>query len=312
MADKKALADKTIVTVALTGNIHTPTMSPYLPITPQQLIDEAVRCYEAGAACVHVHVRNPETGQPIHDVQLVGQVLRGIKEKTDLIVCVSTGSLDASVERRVASVRKWGLELASYNAGSMNFALHPIVPRYEPFKFDWEKSYLEGTENVIFPNTFKTLKEYAAAFKEKNTKPELEVYDLGMISNLAFLVQQGILDRPLHMQFVLGILGGAPASLDNLLFFYNTAKAALGEFTWSVCAAGRFQFPMCTAALLMGGNVRVGLEDNLFLEKGVLAKSNAEQVDKIVRIAKELGKTPATPDEARQIIGLKGLDKVEY
>ncbi len=306
------MADKTIVTAALTGNIHTPTMSPYLPVTPQQLIDEAVRCYEAGAAIVHIHVRNPETGQPSQDIDLTGQVLKGIKEKTDLVVCVSTGSLVASVEVRVQNVRKWGLELASYNAGSMNFALHPIVPRYEPYKFDWEKPYLEKTEDIIFPNTFKTLREYAAAYKETNTKPELEVYDLGMINNLAFLVQSGILEKPLHMQFVLGILGGAPATLDNLLYFYNTARTALGDFTWSVCAAGRFQFPMCTAALVMGGNVRVGLEDNLFLEKGVLAKSNAEQVAKIVRIAKELGREPATPAEARQILNLKGLDKVLY
>jgi len=306
------MSDKVIVTAAITGNIHTPTMSPYLPITPKQIAEEAVRCYEAGAAIAHIHVRNPETGQPVHDVGLVGEVLTAIKSRCDMVVCVSTGSLDASVEKRVAAVRAYGLELASYNAGSMNFALFQVASRYEPFKFEWERAYLQNTEDVIFPNTFKTLREYAAAFKEQGTKPELEVYDLGMISNLAFMVANGSLDRPVHLQFVLGILGGAPATLDNLLFFHNTAKSALGEFTWSVCAAGRFQFPMCTAALLMGGHVRVGLEDNLFLEKGVLARSNAEQVAKIIRIARELGREPATPEEARRIIGLKGLAKVRY
>ncbi len=306
------MSNEVIVTAAITGNIHTPTMSPHLPITPKQIADEAVRCYEAGAAIAHVHVRNPETGQPMHDVGLVGEVLSSIKSRCDMVVCVSTGSLDTSVERRVASVRAYGLELASYNAGSMNFALFQIASRYEPFNFDWERTYLRNTEDVIFPNTFKTLREYAAAFKEQGTKPELEVYDLGMITNLAFMVGAGALDKPVHIQFVLGILGGAPATLDNLLFFYNTAKAALGDFTWSVCAAGRFQFPMCTGALLMGGHVRVGLEDNLFLEKGVLAKSNAEQVAKIVRIAKELGREPATPAETRKILGLKGLANVRY
>lgn len=306
------MVNEVIVTAALTGNIHTPTMSPYLPVTPRQLIDEAVRCYEAGAACVHIHVRNRETGQPSQDIEMMGEVLKGIKARTDLIVCVSTGSLVASVEARVANVRRWGLELASYNAGSMNFALHPVIPRYKEYKFDWEKLYLEKTEDIIFPNTFKTLREYAAAYKETSTKPELEVYDLGMINNLAFLVNGGILDKPLHMQFVLGILGGAPASLDNLLYFYNTARSALGDFTWSVCAAGRFQFPMCTGGLIMGGNVRVGLEDNLYLEQGILAKSNAEQVEKIIRIARELGREPATPAQARQMLNLKGLDKVAY
>ncbi len=306
------MSDRVIVTAAITGNIHTPTMSPHLPITPKQIAEEAVRCYEAGAAIAHVHVRNPETGRPVHDVGLVGEVLATIKSRCDMVVCVSTGSLDTSVERRVAAVRAYGLELASYNAGSMNFALFQVAPRYEPYRFDWERPYLQNTEDVIFPNTFKTLREYAAAFKEQGTKPELEVYDLGMITNLAFMVRNGHLDRPVHVQFVLGILGGAPATLDNLLFFYNTSRAALGEFTWSVCAAGRHQFPMCTAALLMGGHVRVGLEDNLFLEKGVLAKSNAEQVAKIVRIARELGREPATPAEARKILGLKGLANVKY
>ncbi|MBI2864621.1 MAG: 3-keto-5-aminohexanoate cleavage protein [Chloroflexi bacterium] len=306
------MSESVIVTAAITGNVHTPSMTPYLPITPQQIADEALRSYEAGAAIAHVHVRQPDTGKPVHDVELVGEVLAKIKSRCNMIVCVSTGSMDASVERRLASVRAYGMELASYNAGSMNFGLFPGASRSEPYKFEWERPYLEASEDTVFPNTFKTLREYAAAFREQGTKPELEVYDLGMISNIAFLLQNGHLQRPPHIQFVLGILGGAPANLDNLLFFYNTARAAIGDFTWSVCAAGRFQMPICTGALLMGGHCRVGLEDAIFLERGVMAKSNAEQVAKIVRIAKELGREPATPDEARQILGLKGLDKVRY
>lgn len=171
---------------------------------------------------------------------------------------------------------------------------------------------LEATEDHIFPNTFKTLREYSKLFAESNTKPELEIYDLGMINNLAFMLQKGYIKKPVYLQFVLGILGGAPAATNNLVFLYNTAREMIGDFRWSVCAAGRQQFLMCTVALTMGGNVRVGMEDNLYIDKGVLAKSNAEQVEKIVRIARELGLEPATPDEAREILGLKGLDKVNY
>ena len=304
--------NKVIVTAAITGNIHTPTMSPYLPITPKQIADEAVRAYEAGAAIAHVHVRNPETGEPVHDLELYREVLTEVKSRCNMIVCVTTGGLHPDVAKRVAPVPTFKLEMASFNSGSMNFALFQMIPKYKEFKFPWEKPYLERSEDIIFPNTFKTLREYCRIFRESGTKPELEIYDLGMINNVAYLIETGQLDKPVHVQFVLGILGGAPATLDNLLYFYRTARDAFGDFTWSVCAAGRFQIPMCTAAILMGGNVRVGLEDNLYIERGTLAKSNAEQVAKIVRIARELGREPATPDEARQILGLKGLDKVNY
>lgn len=183
---------------------------------------------------------------------------------------------------------------------------------YKEFKHDWEYEYLNMTEDFIFPNTFKTLREFNRHFSKGGTKPEFEVYNVGMINNLAFLIDRGHVKKPIYLQTVMGILGGLQATMNNLQIMYNSAKDTIGEFQWAVCAAGKHQFKMCTGALLMGGNARVGLEDNLFLEKGVKAKSNAEQVEKIVRIARELGAEPATPDEARQILNLKGLDKVRF
>lgn len=308
------MSSKVIVTAAITGAIHTPSMSPYLPITPKQIADEAVRAYEAGAAVAHIHVRDPETGRPKSDMELFRQVVTDVKRRCNIVLCLTTGGgLGMTPEQRVAVVPTFKPELGSFNFGSMNFALFPVVSsgRYE-FKFDWESQYLAGTEDVIFPNTFKTMREFCAHFKTNDTKPELEVYDLGQVNNVAFMIEQGHLQRPPYIQFVLGILGGAAATVDNLQFLYRTAREYIGDFHWSVCAAGRHQMTMCTQALMMGGNVRVGLEDNLYLERGVMAKSNAEQVEKIIRIARELGREPATPDEARQILGLKGLDKVNY
>ncbi|MFH1480401.1 MAG: 3-keto-5-aminohexanoate cleavage protein [Pseudomonadota bacterium] len=230
-----------------------------------------------------------------------------------MVVCITTGgSLTMPIQERLRVIPMLQPELASLNCGSMNFALHPILEKYKEFKFEWEKNYLSGTEDLIFPNTFKSLGEFAKAFEEYRVQPELEIYDVGMINNAAFMFQRGQLKKPVYMQFVMGILGGIPATADNLLFLRNSAKAAFGDITWSVCAAGRFQFEMCALSLLLGGNARVGLEDNLYLEKGVHAKSNAEQVAKIVRIAREFGIEPASPDEAREILQLKGLDKVAY
>ncbi len=304
---------KVIITAALTGAGNTPSMSPYLPITPQQLADEAVRVYEAGGAIAHIHVRNPETGQPSADTELFREVATKVKSKCNIVLCFTTGgSPEMTTADRARVVTTLKPELATFNAGSLNFGMFPLAEGVKEFKFPWEKAFLEWTENGIFPNTFKTLREYSQLFAEANTKPELEIYDAGMINNLAFLIQRGHLKRPLHIQFVLGVLGGIPATINNLNFLYNSAREALGEFTWSTCAVSRFQFPMCTVAMIMGGNCRVGMEDNLYVSKGVLAKSNAELVEKMVRIAREFGNEPATPDEARKIIGLKGLDKVNF
>jgi len=307
------MKEKAVITAAITGSIHTPTMSEYLPITPKEIADEAVRAYEAGAAVCHVHARNPETGMPIPDVNLMKEIITSIKSSCNIVVCITTGGgLGMTVEQRVAPVTLYKPELASFNAGSINFALFPVIPRYKEWKFEWEKIYLGMSEDFIFPNTFKSMKEYCATFKEHGTKPEFEIYDAGMVNNVAFMIQAGYVQKPVYIQFVMGVLGGITPSSENLLFLVDYARKLIGDFEFSVCVAGRAQFPTCTQSLLIGGNVRVGLEDNLYLDKGQMAKSNAEQVAKIVRIAKELGIDPATPDEARKILGLKGIEKVNY
>ena len=307
--------DKVIVSAAITGSIHTPTMTPYLPITPKQIADEAVRAYEAGAAIAHIHVRNPETGQPTPDIELFREVITEVRSRCNMVICLTTGGgAGMTVEERGRVVPTFKPELASLNFGSTNFGLFHAVEAIGEFKYPWEKLYLLFSEDFIFPNTFKTLREFSQLFAENDTKPELEIYDLGMINNVAFMLEREKehLKKPVYLQFVLGILGGAPPTPDTLLFLYNTARDLIGDFVWSVCAAGRRQLPMCTMALTMGGNVRVGLEDSIYAGKGVLAKSNAEQVERIVTIARQLSKEPATPDEAREILGLKGLDKVNW
>ena len=218
-----------------------------------------------------------------------------------------------TVEERVRVVKTYSPELASLNAGSLNFALHPILSKIKTFKYDWEAEYLAMSEDFIFPNTFKTLREFSEFFAEEDTKPEFEIYDSGMLNNVAFLLQTATIKKPVYLQFVLGILGGMQATVNNLVFLYNSAREIIGrDFVWSVCAAGKNQFKMCNAALLMDGFTRVGLEDNLYLEKGKLARSSGEQVEKIVRIARELGLEPATPEEAREILNLKGSDRVKF
>ncbi len=307
------MKEKAIITAAITGSIHTPTMSDYVPITPKQIADEAVRACEAGAAVCHVHARNPETGMPVPDLNLMKEIITGIKSRCNMVVCITTGGgLGMTVEQRVAPVNLYKPELASFNAGSINFALFPVIPRYKEWKFEWEKQYLNMTEDFIFANTFKSMREYCAKFNETGTKPEFEIYDAGMVNNVAFMIQAGYVKKPVYIQFVMGVLGGITPSSENLLFLVDYAKKLIGDFEFSVCVAGRAQFPICTQSLLIGGNARVGLEDNLYLEKGRMAKSNAEQVAKIVRIAGELGIDPATPDEARSILGLKGIDKVNF
>jgi len=307
------MKDKAIITAAVTGSIHTPTMSPYLPITPQQIADEAVRAYEAGAAVCHLHARNPETGVPVPDVNLMKEIITEIKSRCNIVICITTGGgLGMTVEQRVAPVTLYKPELASFNAGSINFALFPVIPRYKEWKFEWEKQYLGMTEDFIFANTFKSMKEYCAKFNEMGTKPEFEIYDAGMVNNVAFMIQAGYIKKPVYIQFVMGVLGGITPSSENLIFLVDYARKLIGDFQFSVCVAGRAQFPICTQSLLIGGNARVGLEDNLYLEKGQMAKSNGEQVAKIVRIARELGIEPATPDEARMILSLKGINNVNY
>ena len=307
------LANKKVITAALTGAIHTPSMSPHLPITPEQLINEAVAAHAAGAAVVHLHVRNPENGMPNADQDLFKQIAVEVKKQCDVVLCTTTGgALGEPVEKRVKVASTLKPELASLNAGSLNFALFHVLDKMKDWKYDWEKQYLGFTEDFIFPNTFKTMREFLEIFNQVETKPEFEIYDVGMINNLAYAIQSDWIKKPVYLQFVMGILGGIPATPQNLIFLYETAQKAIGEFEFSVCAAGKNQFYMGTQSFLLGGHARVGLEDNLYIGKGQLAKSNAQQVEKIVRIARELDCEPATPDEARQILGLKGLDNVDF
>lgn len=304
---------KAIITAAITGSVHTPGMSPHLPITANQIIDEILAVHDAGGAVAHVHVRDEDTGLPCADQEIFVRIAEAVKKHCDIILCTTTGGkLGESVAKRVQVATTLKPELASLNAGSLNFALFHVADKFNAFRHDWEQQYLAATEDFIFPNTFKTMREFLEIFSSTGTKPELEIYDVGMINNLAFLIDQGLVQKPVYMQFVMGILGGIPATPENLVFLVETARRQIGEFEFSVCAAGSAQFAMCTQSLLMGGHARVGLEDNLYLERGVLAQSNADQVKKIIRIAGELGIAAATPAEARQRLKLKGLSQVGF
>lgn len=308
---------KVILTAAVTGGINLPCQSPYLPITPEQIINDAVSAYEAGAAIAHIHVRNPENGKPSSDLGLFREVAAGIKNRCDIIVEFTTGGAHGmSLAERIAVVPEFKPEMASLNAGSFNFAIFPMAQRITEFKHDWEKPHVEATDDFIFPNTFKSMMYYLDTMNANNTKPEMEIYDVGMINNVAYLMRQGYVKAPVHLQFVMGILGGIPATIRNLIYLVDTCKTLLGKegesFTWSAFAAGKDQLTICTQALLMGGHARLGLEDSLFLSRGQLAKSSGEQVDKIANIAYELGIVPATPSEVRRYFGLKGMEQVNF
>jgi uncharacterized protein (DUF849 family) len=310
--------EKLIITAALTGNITLPTQTPYLPLTPQQIIDDAVRAANAGAASVHIHGRDPKTARPTTDPAVYREIAAGIKARSNVIVCITTGGTAyMAPEERAQVVPDLKPELATFNMGTINFSIHPIADRYkdEDYKFPWEKEFAIGTKDFIFRNTFGDIEKLMQMMKENNTKPEFELYDVGHIYNLNFLVRRGIIKFPVWLQFVTGILGGIGANIDEVVHMKQTADRLLGadNYVWSVIGAGYpAEFNLATLGIMMGGHARVGFEDNIFIEKGVLAKSNAELVEKLVRIARELGREIATPDEARKILGLKGKDKVDY
>lgn len=307
------MAQKLIITAAVTGAVHVPSMSPYLPTTPAQIIGDAVKANEAGAAVVHIHARDPKNGRPTSNLEVMSEIVSGIKKRSDAAVCITTGGqLGMSLEERIAAVPALKPELASCNAGSVNFVLAPAAAKIKNPKYDWEVPFLEGTYDLVFANTFKGLEYYINTMDQHGTLPEFEVYDIGMINNIAFFIRKGIVKKPVYIQFVMGILGGIPATIENLAFLVKTAKEQLGDFVWSCAAAGRAQFPLVTAAMGMGGNVRIGLEDNLYIKPGVLAKSSAEQVIQVKEIAERLGLEVASADEARKILSLKGIDKVNY
>lgn len=305
---------KVIINCAVTGSIHIPTMTPHLPITPQQIAGEAIAAAKAGAGTVHLHVRNPETGQPSSDLGLFKEVCSEIHRSSDVVMCPTTGGgLGMTPEERVRVVRELQPELASCNMGSFNFGLFPLLERFSKFKFEWEKEYLEMTRDFIFPNTFKSLEIFLKSFRDSGTKPEMECYDVGHLYNVAHMADQGYIDKPFFLQLILGILGAIQPSVENLVHMKNTADKLFGDdYLWSVLPVGRHQFALGTVAVVMGGNVRVGMEDNLYLSKGVLVKSNEESVAKIRHLIEELSLEVATPDETRKMLKLKGRDKTNF
>jgi uncharacterized protein (DUF849 family) len=310
--------EKLIITAALTGNITLPTQTPYLPLTPQQIIDDAVRAADAGAASVHIHGRDPKSARPTTEPAVYRDIATGIKARSDVIVCITTGGTAyMTPEERAQVVPALKPELATFNMGTINFSIHPIADRYkdEDYKFPWEKEFAASSKDFIFRNTFGDIEKLMEMMRENNTKPEFELYDVGHLYNLNFLVRRNIIKFPVWLQFVTGILGGIGANVDEVVHMRQTADRLLGadNYIWSVIGVGYpAEFNLAALGIMMGGHARVGFEDNIFIEKGVLAKSNAELVEKVVRISRELGREIATPDEARKILGLKGKDKVNY
>ncbi len=305
-----------IITCAPTGGVHTPSMSPHLPVTPSEIATASIEAAEAGASIIHLHARNPETGKPDPRPEIFRQFLQIIKQSSDAVVNISTGGgLGMSIDERLAAAMDAKPEMASMNMGSMNFGLFPMLQKYKAFEHDWEQPFLEMTKDFIFPNTFKTI-EYALKHlgEQHGTRFEFECYDLGHLYNVKWFVDQGLIKPPFFIQMVFGILGGAGADLDNLMHMHKIADRLFGaeNYEWSVLAAGRHQMPFATQSAMLGGNLRVGLEDSLFIEKGKLATSNAEQVTRIRTIIEKLGLSVATPDEARERLALKGGDMVGF
>lgn len=309
------MTNSVIITCAVTGGIHTPTMSPHLPVTPAQISQAAIDAAQAGASVIHLHARDPETGKPDPRPETFMQFLPVIKQACDAVINVSTGGgLGMTIDERLAAAQRAKPEMASLNMGSMNFGIFPMAKKYNTWQHDWEPQFLEMTRDFIFPNTFKTI-EYALRElgETHGTRFEFECYDLGHLYNLAYFVDQGLLKPPFFIQMIYGILGGVGADLDNLMHMHTIAEKLFGgDYEWSVLAAGRHQMPFCTQAAMLGGNVRVGLEDSLYIGRGQLAKSNAEQVCKIRTIVEELGLQVATPEEARTRLALKGGDRVGF
>jgi uncharacterized protein (DUF849 family) len=306
---------KVIITCAITGGIHTPTMSDALPCTPDEIAHQAIEAAEAGASILHLHARDPKDGRPSPDPDIFMQFLPRIKQATDAVLNITTGGgLNMTVEDRLAAPLRTKPEMCSLNMGSMNFAIFPLADRYKEWKHDWEEPYLRGTDDFIFRNTFRDIARILELLgKDCGTRFEHECYDVGHLYNLAHFVDRKVIEPPFFVQTIFGILGGIGADWENLGFMKRTADKLFGtSYVWSVLAAGKFQMPFATHSAMMGGNVRVGLEDSLFIDRGKLAISNAQQVLKIRGILEALGHQIATPAEARDILQLKGADRVGF
>jgi uncharacterized protein (DUF849 family) len=305
---------KVIISCAVTGSAHTPTMSDALPITPQEIAEQSIEAAEAGAAILHLHARIPDTGAPTGDPDVYAQFLPVIRQRTDAVINITTGgSATMSVADRLAAAARFKPEMCSLNMGTINFAFFGAAKRITNWKHDWEKSYVLNSDDYIFRNTFRDITIILETLRDAGTRFEHECYDVGHLYNLAYFVEQGLVEAPFFIQMIFGIMGGIGPDLDNLIFMKQTADRLFGKdsFRWSVLAAGRHQMPFVTQAALLGGHVRVGLEDSLFIEPRKLAVSNAEQVRKAKRILAEMGHEAATPTEARLMLGLKGADRTE-
>jgi uncharacterized protein (DUF849 family) len=304
---------KVIVSCAVTGSIHVPTLSEYLPITPDQIADGAIGAAKEGAAIVHLHARDPANGRPTPDPEIFAQFLPKIRHGCDAVINITTGGGQGmTLEERSAAARVFKPELCSMNMGSMNFGLFPVLDRVTEFKHGWERDHLEASRDFIFRNTFKDIERLITELGANGTKFEFECYDVGHLYNLAHFVDRKLVQPPLFVQTVLGILGGIGPEAENLMHMKATADRLFGEdYYWSVLGAGRHQTSLVTMAAILGGSVRVGLEDSIYLAKGELAKSNASQVAKIRRILTELSLEIASPEEARKMLGLKGAAQTD-
>ena len=305
---------KVIITCAVTGSIHTPSMSPHLPVTPAEIARAAIGAAQAGAAIVHLHARNPKDGSPSQDPALFHEFLPQISVASDVVVNLTTGgAATMTIEERLQPALQLKPEVASLNMGSMNFGLYEMLGRYKEFKHDWEKPYLEGSDERIFKNTFRDIAYILTSCAENGTRFEIECYDIGHLYTAAHFLERGLVKPPLLIQSVFGIRGGIGAHPEDVLHMKRTADRLFGDqYYWSVLGAGRNQMAVAAQAVAMGGNVRVGLEDSLWLGRGQLAKSNAEQVAKARRIIEEVGLVVATPADAREMLKLKGADKVGF
>jgi len=306
---------KVIISCAITGSVHTPSMSPYLPITPAQIIEQSIGAAEAGAAVLHLHARDPENGIPTPSAAVFMQFLPSIRQQTNAVVNISTGGgMGMSMDQRLAAAHRAKPELCSLNMGSMNFGLFPAAERMSAFKYEWEKPFLEKSRDFIMSNTFAQIERVMRELGEGyGTRFEFECYDFGHLHSLAHFADRGLVKPPFFIQGVFGILGGLPALPEHILNLRRTAQQLFGgDHQFSALGAGRHQIPTVTLSALLGGHVRVGLEDSLFIAKGELAQTNAQQVRKIRTILEELGYGIATPAEARQMLGLKGGDRVDF
>ncbi|KUJ80967.1 3-keto-5-aminohexanoate cleavage protein [Ruegeria profundi] len=306
---------KILITCAITGSIHTPSMSPHLPVTPDEITAQSVEAAEAGAAILHLHARNPETGQPSARVDDFMGFLPRIKQSTDAVLNISTGgSAVMSLDDRLAAPKRAEPEMCSLNMGTMNFALYPAADRISEWKHEWEEPFLRNSDDLVFKNTPRDMARILAEMgTERGARFEFECYDVGHLYMLHHFVDRGLVEGPLFIQFVFGVLGGIGPDPENLTHMKLIADKLFGQdYYYSVLAAGRHQMPLITMAAAMGGHVRVGLEDSLMISRGVLAKSNAEQVRKIRRIVEDLGREVASPAEARVMLGLKGADRTAF